>query len=91
MSMSTFIFGIVPPDKEYKRMKAVWDVCTEAGIEIPEAVDAFFEYEKPEENGMKIGITDIVSNCSEPYTTGYEIDLSKLPEKVKFIRFVNSW
>ena len=91
MSMTTHAYGIVPPDKEYKRMKAVWDVCMEARIEIPEAVDAFFEGEEPEEKGMKINITYTVNDCSESSSTGYEIDLSQLPEKVKFIRFVNSW
>ncbi len=91
MSTHTQIYGIVPPDKNYQKMKAVWDVCTEAGIEVPDAVKRYFEHEEPDGRGMKIKILSAIEDCSEPHTTGVEVNLSKIPEKVKLIRFVQSW
>ncbi len=90
MSMTTQIWGVIPPNKDYLKMKAVWEACTDACIEIPEDVEDYFEGEEPDKKGMRIKIIEAVGDCSEPRTTGYEIDLSKLPQKVKLIRFVQS-
>lgn len=58
MGMSTHVIGIVPPDETWKKMKAIWDACTAAKIEIPEAVDAFFGGVRPEEKGVVVDIED---------------------------------
>lgn len=89
MSMSSTVVGIVPPDAEWKKMKATWDACEEAGVDPPEEVDAYFEGEEPDPKGMAIPIS-----CEEwrgEMSEGYEVIISKIPEKVKIIRFYNSW
>ena len=42
MGMSTHLVGIVPPDDDWKKMKAVWDACDNADVDIPKDVSEFF-------------------------------------------------
>lgn len=43
MSMNTRIYGVIPPDAKWKKMKAVWDACDAANMEVPEEVLNFFK------------------------------------------------
>ena len=89
MSMSTHIIGFIPPDKKWKEMKAIYDACVKANIEVPEAVNEFFNGYPPDPKGRYVEVQ------SEKYNAegqgGIEIELSKIPKNVKFIRFYNSW
>ncbi|VAW58910.1 hypothetical protein MNBD_GAMMA08-1545 [hydrothermal vent metagenome] len=94
MSMSTQIYGIVPPNDEWKKMKAVFDACCNAEIDIPADVWDYFEGEvPPDSSGIMIDIED--NDCVSEYNSdschGYEIDIGKLDPKIKTIRFVNSY
>jgi hypothetical protein len=42
MSMSTHVKRIVPPDEQWKKMKAIYDSCEAAGIEAPDEVSDYF-------------------------------------------------
>ena len=89
MGMSTHIVGFVPPDEDWKKMKLVWDSCKSAGIEVPEAVQKFFNWEVPDERGVEVKLP--VIEWSQDTMQGYELELDKIPANVKTIRFYNSW
>ena len=93
MSMSTHILGFKPPDKRWKEMKAIWDSCEQAGVNIPKAVLDFFNGEPPDESGVKIEI-EVGNYCrryEDEMIEGFEIEIDKLPKDIKMIRFYNSW
>jgi len=91
MSMSTTVYGIVPPDEKFKQMKKIYDDCKDADIEPPEAVSEFFDWETPDDAGMTVSLDDVESEYSDEYSSGIEIELSKLDPKIKTLRFVNGW
>lgn len=91
--MSTHVVGFKPPDDKWKKMKAAWDACEEAEIEVPEEVEEFFGGEPPDEAGVTVEIDghECCKEYSEEGSSGYEIDISKLPKDVRIIRVYNSW
>jgi hypothetical protein len=94
MSMSTCVYGLKPPDERWKKMKAIYDSCEAANVDIPTEVNDFFEHEIPDDKGVKVYISDshdCCSNYSNDGEDGYEIDVLLLPKDIKIIRFVNSW
>ena len=92
MGMSSRVEFFQPPDREWDQKKAVYDACVCAGVGIPEEVSEFFNWETPEEClGKEIKVPEAVSDYSSDMKSGFEIDLSKLPKQVKFIRFINSF
>ncbi len=93
MGMNKHIVGFRPPDKRWKEMKKVYDACAEAGVEIPDEVDEFFEGEEPDERGVEVDIeeTDAVSEYNADMQDGFEVDITKLPKGVKIVRFYNSY
>ena len=57
MGMSTHVVGFKPADDKWKKMKAVWDACSDADSEIPQSVDKFFDGQYPGDNpGMAVNI-----------------------------------
>jgi len=93
MSMSTFVKGFRPPDVKWDQMKSAWDACEAAGIDIPDDVSKFFGYEVPDDAGIEIDLEN--HECCQEYNedmrVGFQIDISKLPPNIKYIRFVNSY
>jgi hypothetical protein len=91
MGMSTHVCGVKEPDDRWKKMKAAWDACKEAGVTPPDEIDDFFEGD-PEQ-----GVMTILDHhaCCKIYNhdtrNGFEIDISKLPAGIKVIRFYNSF
>lgn len=93
MSMSTHVVGFAPPDEKWQKMKAVWDACAAAKIPVPDEVDRFFNFNVPDSSGVEIELENLecVSEYRAEMVDGFQIDLSKLPPNVKFIRFFNSY
>lgn len=93
MGMSTSIVGIMPADEKFLKMKAIWELCEETGVDIPDEVDDFFEGEPPSDKGVKVylGGHDSVSEFRNDYSDGFDVEIAKLPKNIKFIRFYNSW
>lgn len=92
MGMSTHACGFRPADEEWEKMKAVWLSCEKAGVEIPQNVIQFFDDEHPESKpGMEISLGDACREWSDKYREGYQIDVTKLPEGLKYIRVYNAW
>ena len=90
MSMSSHVVGIVPPDGDWQKMRAIWNACKMAGVDPPKSVCDFFNGEEPDPAGVIVEIRcraydDKVSKA------GFEVDLASLPKHVKTIRFFNCW
>lgn len=91
MSMSTHIVGFRPADESWNNMKEIWEACTKAKVKIPDDVMKFFDGEAPgDKPGCEISIKKAVADWGDDYRSGYELDISKLPEGVSKIRFYNS-
>lgn len=96
MRMNTHVYGFKPPDDYWKAMKKIWDACHEAKIDPPEKVGDFFDWQPPEDNGVKVD-EDWLTQCGalEEYRgageSGHEIIVANLPKDVKVIRVWNSW
>jgi len=97
MSMSTHCVGFKPSiSDKWKKMKAAWDACYEAGVKLPDEVDSFFEFDQPDEAGVGVSQEILVdcgalSDWENEDANGFELDVSKLPEDVTTIRFCNSF
>ena len=94
MSMSTHAVGFKPADDKWNRMKAVWRSCVDAGVSIPQDVLDYFDGEYPGDNpGMEVDLGDACAEyCdSDRGCDGYQIDVTLLPEGVRYIRVYNSW
>lgn len=92
-SMSVFVVGLRPPDDHWKRMKTAYDACFSAGVTIPEDVIEFFHGETPEEDGIAVDLekTDCVKDWHDGLREGVEVELSKLPQDIRCIRFYTAW
>lgn len=98
MGMSSHVVGVKPPDDKWKQMKAVWDVCTKAKVEIPLDVIKFFNGETPDDKGVIVNLEskmDLNSNAVKGYHAemidGFEVDLKLLPKDITILRFYNSY
>lgn len=93
MSSSQHVIGFKPPDEKWKAMKKVWDACTAAGVEIPDEVDEFFNYESPQDRGVVVSEKDLggaVKKYKGDMEDGWEINVRHLPPDVKIIRVYTS-
>lgn len=93
MGMSTHIVGFKPADEKWQQMKEALEACRRADVEVPDEIDQFFNYEDPDEAGVRVEIedTDAVSEWHDEAGSGYDIDVSKLPTDVTLVRVWNSW
>ena len=94
MGMHSYVIGIKPVDEKYIAMKAVYESCIAAGIEIPDIVDSYFLGDKPDNSGIIVDDLPKSSHkewCDGISSQGIEVDLRELPEDIKIIRFINSY
>ena len=91
MGMSTHVVAFREADEKWHKMKAVWDVCEESGVPIPDAVLGFFDYESPDPAGVEIEIPKHEWTNGDTLQDGFEVHLDEIPKDVKVIRFYNSW
>lgn len=91
MGMSTYAYGFIPPDGEHAKMASVWHACVEAGVDIPDVVEDYFECVAPDPRGKQVELGKAVSDWQSDMQRGIEIDITKLDPAITTIRFVNSW
>ncbi len=92
MSMSTHAVGFKPADEKWNQMKAIWDMCERNLVTVPDEVSDFFDGESPgDKPGMEVPLGGAIREYSDANYDGYEIDISKLPADVRFLRVYNSW
>lgn len=94
--MSTHVVGFIPPDEKWLKMRAIFDACKAANVGLPEEVDEFFGGETPDDRGREVDERAMVKagairEWKDDSREGFELDVSKLPPDVKFVRFYNSW
>lgn len=93
MSMSTHVVGCKPPDERWEQMKAIWDACASAQVDIPDEVEDFFEGTPPDVAGVRINLknTPAAVEWTGDMAGGWEIYIDKLPKDVKIVRVYNSY
>jgi hypothetical protein len=89
MSMSIHIVGFIPPDDEWRKMKAVWDACSKAKVEPPKKVLDYFNDEYPDPEGVEVDVPHEAYRIDG--REGFTVHLDKVPKHVKVIRVFNSW
>lgn len=90
MSLSWDVVGFRPKDEKWHKMKKVWDVCKIAGVDAPEDVQKFFDYEEPDDTGITVCVSDATKDYEGDMESGLEVELSKLPDNITVIRFIIS-
>lgn len=84
---SLHVVGIQEPDDQWRKIKAVWDACVAARIDPPQVVNDFFGGRTPDErNGVAIDLKALTIDWTLDSSSGVEIELAALPEKVTKIR-----
>lgn len=101
MGMSTCVVGVRDLDGAFAKMLSAKLACEAAGVGYPPEVDAYFTVDGCVSSGEDesylreqmetIDIDGAVSKCGGEMQDGFQVDLSKLPNGVKSVRFVNSW
>ncbi len=92
--MSSHVCAIVPADDKFNEMKAIYDLCTENNVAVPQEVWDFFGGDAPDPTGVIVyldGNTDAVTEYNDDMQEGFEVNIEKLDPKYKIIRFVNSY
>lgn len=99
MSMSMHVYAVNPADDDYRLKVEAWRACRAAGIVIPPDLARFFNDEDPDPTGVVEHLSHNYSKDPHPSVAkynadmqeGFEVDISKLPEGTRFVRFVCSW
>lgn len=96
MSMSSSVVGVRDLDGTFAKMAAVKEACEDAEVDYPDLVKQYFKYPGEDIEYLKsemesMDISAAVTERNEDAVNIWEVDLSKLPEGVKKIRFSNSY
>lgn len=89
--MSTHIVGFVPPDEKWIQMKAVFDACMAAKVQVPREVEMFFGGVPPDQAGREVSLEQCIRVYTADSQSGYEVEVFNIPANVKVIRFYNSY
>jgi len=88
MGMSTYVVGFIPPDEQWKKIKAAYDALVAAGIDIPQEIYRVLG-DEPSDHGKEVSIPS--KEWCDDYRDGFDITLSELDPNIKIIRFYNSY
>jgi hypothetical protein len=101
MSMSMHCEAVKPADENYKRKAEAYRACEAAGIGIPDELLKFFDDEPPDATGTKQTLgtghsapDNLHPSCAKykaDMEEGFEVDITKLPEGTRFVRFYCSY
>lgn len=94
MGMSSRVIGVRDLDLIFSKMIAVKNACELAGINYPKEIIEYFKYPVESEDYLRkqmeeIDITVAVNHKQNICTDYFEVDIAKLPQDVKVIRFEN--
>lgn len=87
MSQSLWLHAFVPPDEKWQQMAKIHFACKEAGIEPPYEVQEYFEDGEPEPHGKEVGLNHHTREYKADMHWGLEIEVDKIPENAKLLRF----
>jgi len=93
MGMSSRVEGIKAPGERWAEMKRVWDTCMAARVDPPKAVWDYFDGKTPDPAGVIINLVrdDAVKVYTDDNSSGFVVELSRLPKDLTHLRFLNSW
>lgn len=93
MSATYSVYGVKQTDDRFHKMKAIYDTCQEAGVEIPSEVYEYFNHEEPNDTGIVIRLSEepYVTQFHKPGTSGFDVKLSDIPKGLTHIRFKMSY
>jgi hypothetical protein len=93
MGMSTHISGYRPEDEKFLQMKSVYNACKSAKISIPDEVYSFFNGEDPNKiSGVEVVLPkNSIREINTDSCNCQEIDLTKIPKDVVFLRVCNCY
>jgi len=102
MGMSTSVCGVRDLDGKFADMMALKLACEKTSVSYPKEVADYFDDEDEDyditysedelrEYMESVDITDAVREYTRDATDIIEVDLSKLPDGVKAVRFQNSY
>lgn len=101
MSMSMHVLAVKPADENYKRKAEAYRACKAARIPIPAELEEFFDGGEPDPTGVTQHLGHGYTKPSELHPSvakykaemeeGFEVDITKLPEGTRFVRFYCSW
>jgi hypothetical protein len=98
MGMSTHVSGVRDLDGRFKQMINVKLACEAANIEYPREVNEYFldydpgcDVEDLERYMSEVAIENACTCDNYDATESYEVDITKLPEDITKVRFINSW
>jgi hypothetical protein len=92
MGVHTWVEAYKPPSEQWLSMKAAYDACVAAGVDAPDEVMRFFDYEPPEDQpGERVEFRSEIRSFEPGAHSGHEVCLADLPEGVTHVRFVISW
>lgn len=80
------IVGVREPDAQWELMKAVFDACVAARVDLPQVVATFFGSAGPDTSGMLTDLTDQVAGYTGMDSSGVELELNKLPVGITKLR-----
>ena len=85
--MGTYLFveGIRKSDDKFKQMKAVWDACMKADIELPKEIQKFFNWRDPDKEGLRVKLTEEHGLEKEDFSYKGIIEIAKLPDNITHI------
>lgn len=76
------ITAFIAPNYQWKKMKAVWDACIVAGIEIPTEVHEYFNGTEPSMDGVEVNIYHCIDELPN---SEWKIHYGKLPKNLNCI------
>lgn len=94
MGMSSHVVGYFEANEEYRKKAAAFAACAAAGVDPPDSLRNHDPGEVgPDAPGPMLELHNhrAVKKYQRDRQTGFEIDLEKLPEGVRYLRFYNSW
>jgi|GEM_PF-3342727 len=96
MGMSSHVSGVRDLDGRFAKMMVAKLACEAASVDYPAEVREYFKYPEESEDYLRremesVDIDAAVTKGTDNATEHWTVDLSKLPEGVKAIRFENSY
>ena len=97
MSMSTRVEAFRDMDGEFAKMLRAKTFCDEQHLSYPkEAQDYFGKYAGYNEAGLRdafllVDIDHLLTEYHDGSSDGFELEVARLPQEVKTLRFFNCW
>ena len=97
MSVNLYVSEVIPADEKYNKMLSILNACKELNISPPDEVAEFFDHNgSPNIDGYETSyssygkLPNYIKNWEDNYRSGFEIEVDKIPKKVKIIRCYNA-